>query len=248
LRAQPARPSLIWVWLEGAETLEGLDKSAVVLPRFYAADPRPEFARKAIATGKFPHAARPGDPSLSSLLNIKEVRGMANAPAAFRSAPDSPAVFTTDHGQGDSWSEASVHLPLAIRYPGLLRPRIASGILMSQVDLLPTLTSLFGLTPPPDLHGRNVAPLLKLQSEEIPDSIYLEGPSFRAVIRGYDKLVTDLKGTPQHLYNLAEDVVEETDLVTESRNRLLRDALTALIQVWMRRTADQIDPSGLKVR
>ena len=119
---------------------------------------------------------------------------------------------------------------------------------MSQVDLLPTLTSLFGLTPPPDLHGRNVAALLKLEAAEIPDSIYLQGPSWRAVIRGYDKLVTDLKGTPQHLFNLAEDAAEEIDLVTDPRSRLIRDALTALTQVWMRRTGDQIDPSGLRVR
>ena len=53
---------------------------------------------------------------------------------------------------------------------------------------------------------------------------------------------------PPALFNLAEDAAEEIDLVTDPRSRLIRDALTALTQVWMRRTGDQIDPSGLRVR
>jgi arylsulfatase len=173
---------------------------------------------------------------------------MASAEAVLRSAPDTPAVFTTDAGKSDTPRESSVHLPLAIRYPGVLKPRVASGILMSQVDLLPTLAGLFGMPAPPDLQGRNLSSLLKLENAEIPDSIYLEGPTWRALIRGYDKLVIDLKGTPLHLYNLAEDAEEETDLVAESRSRLLRDALVALAQIWMRKIGDQIDPSGLRVR
>ena len=140
------------------------------------------------------------------------------------------------------------HLVLAIRYPGVLRPGTASGILMSQVDLMPTLASLSGVEVPREVQGRNLAPLLKHARVEIPDSIFLQGPSWRAVIRGYDKLVTDFKGSPLHQYNLADDPLEETDLVTDPRSRLIRDALLALTQVWMRRIGDQVDPSGLKVR
>jgi arylsulfatase A-like enzyme len=172
---------------------------------------------------------------------------MAGVEDALKSSPESAAVFTKEAGQGDSAREIAVHLPLAIRFPGLA-PRTASGILMSQVDLMPTLASLFGLMPPDEVHGRNLAPLLKREEAEIPDSIFLQGPDWRAVIRGYDKLVTDLKVVPLHQYNLAEDPGEETDQVTDPRVRLIRDALRALTQQWMKKVVDQIDPSGLRVR
>jgi hypothetical protein len=68
------------------------------------------------------------------------------------------------------------------------------------------------------------------------------------VIRGYQKLVTDLTGAPEHLFNIASDPDEQTDLVHDPSSRLAVDGLTALAQLWMRRLGDGLDPSGLKKR
>ncbi len=248
LRAQPVRPKLIWVWLENEELPSEIADTCVVLPRFYMADPRADREWKAISSGKFPHAAESRDVTLEAFLNVVEVQSLAKAADLLTANPDALTVFTPRSGKGTSSREESIHVPFAVRLPGVLRPHVASGVLMSQVDVMPTLVSLSGLTPPADLHGRSVAALLKQEGGELPDSIFVQGPNFRVVIRGYDKLVTDLRGTPLRLYNLAEDPMEETDLVAEHSRELIRDALLALEQIWMRRIGDQVDPSGLRVR
>ena len=74
------------------------------------------------------------------------------------------------------------------------------------------------------------------------------GEEWRAVIRGYDKLVMDLHGDVKHLYNLAEDPMEAVDLAEEPSAQLTRDALVALIRVWQRTVNDGIDPYGLHRR
>jgi hypothetical protein len=51
-----------------------------------------------------------------------------------------------------------------------------------------------------------------------------------------------------HLFNLGEDPTEERDLSREIGYRLKVDELRALIQTWMKRTGDGMDPSGLKRR
>jgi hypothetical protein len=98
------------------------------------------------------------------------------------------------------------------------------------------------------LHGRNLGPVLQRTVADIPDSVYIQGPAFRIVIRGYDKLVTDLNGAPVHMYHLLDDPLEETDVVEDARARLVRDAMLALTLVWRKKLSDGIDPSGLKER
>jgi hypothetical protein len=101
---------------------------------------------------------------------------------------------------------------------------------------------------PTEVQGRNLAPLLRGEGGEPPDSVFVEGNTWRVLIRGYHKLVTDLTGTPEHLYNLASDPDEQSDLLRDPSSRLTLDGLVALTQVWMRRLGDGLDPSGLKRR
>src|SRR5205814_960956 len=143
-------------------------------------------------------------------------------------------------------AEKSIHVPLAIWYPKVLKTRVADNLLVSQVDLLPTLADLCGVAAPPEIQGRNLAPLLRGEPGEPPDSVFIEGNTWRVVVRGYQKLITDLTGAPEHLYNIAADPGEQNDLVRDPSSRLTLDGLVALTQVWMRRLGDGLDPSGLK--
>jgi arylsulfatase A-like enzyme len=256
LVAQGTRPGLTWVWFEGEEFPLGVRGQSLVLARCYAADSRPEPARRSTETGKYPHTVMDGDATIRSTakdagiayteLNLKSGESAASILEAARNAV---VVFTREGEEKfPTASERSIHVPVAIFYPALLTPRVVDDVLVSQVDLMPTIASLCGFEPPPEIQGRNLAPLLEGKGGEEPDSVFIEGTAWRVVIRGYEKLVTDLAGTPLHLYNLAADPGEQNDLVRDPGSRLTRDGLAALAQVWMKRLGDGLDPSGLKRR
>jgi hypothetical protein len=224
-------------------TLQEADLRArcVVFPRAYTCCPQSALARRALETGIFPHALTPqGTKDDTSLISLSGVPGIT--------------VFTSATGDGtDSPFEKSVRVPLAIYAPGLLSPRTADEILISTVDLAPTLLGLRGRPIPGRVQGRNLSGLLLGRNRLLPDAVYIEGgegtgEEWRAVIRGYDKLVMDLHGEVTHLYNLAEDPMEAVDLAEEPSAQLTRDALVALIRVWQRSVNDGIDPYGLRRR
>jgi hypothetical protein len=242
------RREFLWTPLAlAAQTLPPADLRArcVVFPRAYTCCPQPALAGRALETGIFPHALTPADTRNDrSLISLSGLPGIA--------------VFTSATGDGtDSPFEKSVRVPLAIYAPGLLAPRTADEILISTVDLAPTLLGLRGQPIPERVQGRDLSGLLLGRNRRLPDAVYIEGgegtgEEWRAVIRGYDKLVMDLHG-PQtegatHLYNLAEDPMEAVDLAEEPSAQLTRDALVALIRVWQRSVNDGIDPYGLRRR
>ena len=226
-------------WIQAAAVPQEFARESVVFPRAYTACPAMASGRKALETGRFPHAARPGDPSIGGLVGS----GTADI-----------TVLTAESGNGeDSPAERSIHVPLAIRWPGKLKPQVASSLLISSVDVLPTLLALLGIAPPPGLQGRDLSAQISGRPGEVPDSVYSEGRiglpgEWRAVIRGYDKLVIRPQEEATRLYNLADDPREENDLAHDREHELTRDSMLALARQWMRKLGDGEDPSGLRLR
>jgi arylsulfatase A-like enzyme len=189
-------------------------------------------ARRALETGRFPHAAV-GTTMPAMAANITIVTA--------ESADDEDSPF-----------ERSIRVPLAIRWPGKLTPRVAGDVLISHADILPTLLAWAG-SARSDLPGRDLSSLIAKREGEVPDSIYVEGKlgqkdEWRAVVRGFDKLVFNLQEEPTHLYNLAEDPPEENNLVFSREHELTRDSMLALARRWRRNLGDGVDPSGLRLR
>ena len=175
---------------------------------------------------------------------------------------DTIVIFTSYHGeqfgshgvQGGGLSyEESIRIPLAVRYPRAIPGAAQSDLLVSQVDIMPTLLAWCGVPIPETVQGRDLSRLLAGQAGERPEAIYAEGrlrqkDEWRMLVAGYDKLVTDLEGNVTHLYNLAEDPFEMTNLAAVTAQQLKRDSLLALERVWMRKLGDGVDASGLKKR
>jgi arylsulfatase A-like enzyme len=236
---QNTRPRVAVVWTTGTSVPEEFARQSVVFPRAYAACPQ---SRGALETGKFPHAIRAGDPHLRDLL-----------PAGSPDEPNTITILTAESGDGlDSPSERSLRVPLAIRWPGKLAPRIAPEILISHVDLLPTLLT-WAHVAAPDVQGRDLSRLIETGQGEVPDSVYAEGQlgqpgEWRVVMRGYDKLVLNLEDQATALYNLADDPAEAMNLARDRVHEVTRDALLALARVWRQRLSDRVDASGLKTR
>jgi arylsulfatase A-like enzyme len=246
LAAQTIRPRVQVTWINGPAVPEEFARESVVFPRAYTCCPAAQLGRKALETGRFPHAARPGDPSIASLI------GSAT------SGSEIITVLTAESGNGeDSPFQRSVQVPMAIRWPGKLKPRVADELLISHADILPTLLALLGIAPggaPPEaLQGRDLSKLIQSGAGEIPDSVYAEGRlgqpgEWRVVVRGYDKFVIHPREEATHLYNLADDPAEENDLAHDREHELTRDSMLALARQWMRKLGDGMDPSGLRLR
>ena len=242
LAAQSMRPRVEITWIKGSSVPEEFARESVVFPRAYTCCPAAGLAKKAHETGRFPHAARPNDPSISTLLGSSG------------SSSEGITVLTAESGIGeDSPVQRSILVPLAIRWPGKLKPRVAGELLISHADVLPTLLALLGIAPPEGLQGRDLSKLIQSGAGEVPDSVYCEGRigmpgEWRAVIRGYDKLVIRPQEEATRLYNLADDPAEETDLAHDREHELTRDSMLALARQWMRKLGDGVDPSGLRLR
>jgi arylsulfatase A-like enzyme len=239
LAAQSTRQRVEIIWIKGSTVPEDFARESVVFPRAYTCCPAAGLAKRALETGRFPHAARPTDASLVNLIGI---------------GSEVITVLTAESGDGeDSPSQKSLLVPLAIRWPGKLKPRIAGELLVSHADVLPTLLGLLEIAPPEGLQGRDLSKLLTNGAGEVPDSVYCEGRiglpgEWRAIIRGYDKLVLRPQEEATRLYNLADDPAEETDLAHDREHELTRDSMLALARQWMRKLGDGVDPSGLRLR
>jgi len=190
--------------------------------------------RSALVTGCFPHK------HISVTLFTTE-----------GSLAASTAVFLSGSRE-DAPSERATHVALAIRHPRLPRGKMFD-FPISTVDVAPTLLALAGLEPPGEVHGRDLSAFLTAGTGGRPESIFAEGglgtaDEWRMVVRGLDKIVVRRNLELLHLFNLGEDPDEEHDLGHEIGYQLKVDELRALVRVWMKRTGDGVDPSGLKRR
>lgn len=171
-------------------------------------------------------------------------------------------VFTSDHGdmvgshgleyKGVPYEE-SAGIPLLMRYPGRLATGLKSDLLVSNVDLAPTLLSFCGAAIPEQMQGRDLSGAILKQEAHRPESVFASGrmggpEEWRMVVRGFDKLVVDRENQPTHLFNLAQDPFETNNLVAEPPHRRTRDEMQAHLRDWMRRIGYGMHPSGLKLR
>jgi arylsulfatase A-like enzyme len=208
----------------------------IVFTRAYVACPDRQYAQWSLEHGRFPHA-RPTSPSLWDFLKPADV------------------TISTMYG-GDGYKEPSVHVPLAITWPGRL-PARSIDILCSHVDVMPTLLSLAGIAIPKEVQGRDLTPFLRdeaaRRAPDLPAAVYIEGSlgkrdEWRALIRGYDKLIWNLKDDIIGLYNLSTDPDESDELRRNKEHRLTRDSMWALAQQWMAKLQDGRDAQGFRTR
>lgn len=171
-------------------------------------------------------------------------------------------AFTSDrggqlgsHGQfrDDSPFEETVRVPLVIRYPNLLPRGREESILVSHMDLLPTILGLSRIPVPTSVQGQDLSSWILERRGERPEAVYAVGRTgqpdeWRMLVHGYDKLVTGSKGEVTHLFNLADDPGEMRNLAEGAADQLKRDSLLALQRVWTRKMEDRTDRSGLKTR
>lgn len=273
----------------GVPIPERLTRESLQFQRAYTCCPHRAKSSLALLTGKFPHAARAGQPleargfreagyramegDFSAEQIVDFIRQNKQNPFFVFWAPDRGVdallgvldreslatnailVFTSAMGAGPEGepSEESMRIPLAIRYPGRLRAGERSDLLISNVDVMPTLMALCGAGVPEGRQGRNLSRLLLTGEGDRPESVWGEGRlgepgEWRVLVRGFDKAVINREGEVTHLYNLAEDPQEQKNLAAARSLRRTKDELLAIVAEWRRRTLDGRSASGLRRR
>ena len=119
---------------------------------------------------------------LCELLDV-EVGRLLDALEAEGLSENTLLVFTSDHGDmlgshgmlfKEHPYEESVRVPLILRQPGRIAAGGETDALVSNVDLMPTLTRLAGLDVPPTCTGRDLSALLLAEGGEPAASVSCE--------------------------------------------------------------------------
>ncbi|MBI4902391.1 MAG: hypothetical protein HY820_02070 [Acidobacteria bacterium] len=225
---------------------EEIARMGTVFRRAYTGCSDPN--RSGLLTGVYPHSGKSGFSLEGRVAGAGYMFRQYDGPPPLHDMPPSSIVVCAKPGGSGGFRESEVNMPFAI-LPSIGQPG-PSDQLVSAVDIVPTVLAMCGLQIPPDLHGHN---LLKKR----PEWVCMEGKlgqpgEWRAIVRGYEKLVVNRNGDVTHLFNLSEDPEEADNLATHYDKSLqirrTADALNALLVLWRRQTNDGRSGSGLKTR
>ena len=135
-------------------------------------------------------------------------------------------------GKGSTW-EGGMREPTLAWWPGKIAPGSVCDAVAGTIDLLPTAVSLAGGTVPaePVIDGRDISPLLfgKTKESQREAHYYFSGYNLQAVRQGPWKLAiapqkesmgkdgikADASGREPRLYNLDEEIGEQTNLASK---------------------------------
>ena len=155
-------------------------------------------------------------------------------------------ILASDHGQGlcehgfwdhgSSQFQTALHVPMVLRWPGVLPPGQRVSHRVRLIDLLPTLVDQLGGSLPSDLQGESLMPLILNQAGAANRIAFAEsrkgalesGHEQKAIFGGSWKLTrtTRKKGTPDvvettyRLFNLTDDPGEFNDLAASHPEKL----------------------------
>lgn len=170
-------------------------------------------------------------------------------------AEDTIVLFSSDHGdmlgshglrlKRKPWEE-SIRIPGILRYPRQVKAGKTDAI-FTQVDFAPTLLSLCGVRPPPEMQGSDLAPVAKGQQRSGPDSAFFQifgpfqGDGTEAAWRGVRTqkyMYARLRDKPWVLYDLEKDPYEMTNLADDSSAAKVQAEMEKRLSEWMRKTGD----------
>jgi arylsulfatase A-like enzyme len=154
---------------------------------------------------------------------------------------------------GKGWLyEGGIREAFLIRAPGVTKPGSTSDQPVISIDFYPTIAELTGveISDSQIVDGVSLVPLLRGGDRLSRDSLYWHYPHYSnqggfpggAIRSGDWKLIERLEDGRRHLYNLASDVGETTDLAASQPARVR--AMTQALHDWYR----QVDAKFLRPR
>jgi len=157
-------------------------------------------------------------------------------------------VFNADHGEmlgdhgllfkGSYMYDGVTHTPLIVKAPGKLAPSTVVEGLAEEVDVMPTLLDLLGISPPLGVQGKSLVPLAKNPKARHKDAVFSEFPTIKMARTRDWKLVHYTKAKHGELYDLKQDPHELTNLYDDPKYATRRAEMTGVLADWLANTTD----------
>jgi len=190
---------------------------------------------------KIPEAQRQGSPIYAAMVeSVDDSVGRVVATLKELGLEQSTMiVFTSDNGgfynatsnaplraNKGAYYEGGIRVPLIVKWPGVAQPGRVSAEPVTSTDLYPTLLAAAGQAPRPNQHrdGLNLQPVLADSGTLGRAALYWHFPHYNehpssvpsSVIRkGSWKLIETFDPAGVELYNLADDLGEQRNVLTE---------------------------------
>lgn len=151
-------------------------------------------------------------------------------------------------GKAMIW-EGGIRVPMAIKWPGVVKAGSVNNELVTSDDFFPTLAEVLGVEElPADIDGLSLVAALQGKGEVGRDTLYFHYPHYHhlgykpagAIRQGDYKLIEWFEGSlagdgkAVSLFDLANDPGETTDLADQYPERA--DAMLAELRAWRKRT------------
>ena len=156
-------------------------------------------------------------------------------------------IYTADHGLAmgshgllgkQNVYEQSMSSPLIIKGPGIPADQSSSAYTYIH-DLYATICGFAGITPPDGVAARDLAPIMRGETDEIHDTLFLPFQNNQfAVSDGRWKLHVYPQINHQLLFDLQNDPHEISNLAENPEQHPRLKQMTALMESWQNRLGD----------
>ncbi|MBC7319284.1 sulfatase [bacterium] len=168
-------------------------------------------------------------------------------------------IFTSDHGDM-LWSqgmmkkeqpfEESINIPFVIRWPKHIPSGEKNNILISIVDIAPSILGLLGIKIPEEIEGTDLSRVILGLEDKGPDSVFLQ--EIVPVDEGYAQGIREWRGVRTSRYTYAcwqtgegwllydneTDPYQMENLIDNPKYRSVREEMERILQYWLKRTND----------
>ena len=164
------------------------------------------------------------DTDIGRILQRLQERGIDRQTIVFFASDNGPTDSKEGHkatffrsagplaGKKASLYEGGIRVPMIARWPGRVAPGSVSHEPLAFCDVMPTAAALADTRGPEKSDGISFLPALLGKPQPPHDALYWETPSNRALRMGKWKVIALTKGEKVELYNLQDDLGEQTDL------------------------------------
>ncbi|MBD3197954.1 MAG: sulfatase-like hydrolase/transferase [Candidatus Lokiarchaeota archaeon] len=177
-------------------------------------------------------------------------------------ADNTIVVWAADHGDGlachgghfdkDSYMpQEMVRVPMAVRYPDMIKPDQICDKFVSNIDYAPTFLELADNKFKNTIDGESLVPLFKNIDSEWRDDIFCETHGHfttivgRLVVYDHYKYIYN-EGYKDELYDLKEDPFELENLIDNSEYGGILKELKERLSLWRSKTNDKVTFEKIK--
>jgi len=160
---------------------------------------------------------------------------------------DTIVIFSSDHGEllgshhmwnKDQHYDEACRIPMIVRWPNKIKPKVSDNQVISLVDLMPTLLELCNLEVPDTVQGTSLAPMLLGKKKTVGENVaYLETTVNEGVRDGrYVYYCNRKTHNDEHMFDTQKDPYQMNDVVDDPKYKKVLRELRSRTRAWRQRT------------